>query len=88
MNEVNSSNDKIKSLFKYLASISKIRNKIITNDENYIWKYRIEDIPIDEENISVLYCDDNENYDNYILCVHKPEFQKVPNPPEELKKGY
>ena len=91
MNDKLKINDKIISLYKFIEEFCKVKNKIITNDENYIWNYKIDNIPEDEENISLEYSDKTDDDDssddlNYLLKVHKPEFQKCPEPPEELKK--
>lgn len=93
MNKNIDNKDKIISLYKFISEFCKVRNKIITNDDNYIWNCKIENIPIDEENISVLYSDkinddteENNEESKYLLKVHKPDFQKCPEPPEKLKK--
>ncbi|MEG0022251.1 MAG: AAA domain-containing protein [Bacilli bacterium] len=91
MNEKLKINDKMISLYKFIEEFCKVKNRIITNDENYIWNYKIDNIPEDDENISLEYSDktddDDSNEDlNYLLKVHKPEFQKCPEPPHELKK--
>ena len=88
-------NEKIISLYKFISEFCKVKHKIVTNDKSYMWTFQISNIPEDPDNISVLYSDknisDEENEElfdepNYLLKVHKPEFQKCPEPPENLKK--
>lgn len=87
-----SSKDKVISLYKFIEEFCKSKQTIITNDSNYPWKFEIKNIPVDEENIHVDYNDSVENSEsennevNYILKVHKPEFQKCPEPNEVLKE--
>ena len=92
MNEKNESSEKIISLYKFIAEFCKAKNRIIKNDKNYMWSCKIEDIPEDDENITISYYDRTEDEaeetndrDNYILKVHKPELQKCPTPPVEIK---
>lgn len=88
-------NEKIISLYKFISEFCKVKHKIVTNDKDYLWTFQISNIPNDPDNISILYSDknisDEENEElfdelNYLLKVHKPEFQKCPEPPESLKK--
>ena len=88
-------NVKIISLYKFISEFCKVKNKIITNDKSYLWTFSIDNIPEDEDNISLLYSDKNDSEDeneelydepNYLLKVHKPEFQKCPEPPLDLKR--
>ena len=92
MNEKNESIEKIISLYKFIAEFCKAKNRIIKNDKNYMWSCKIEDVPEDDENITISYYDRTEDEaeetndrDNYILKVHKPELQKCPTPPVEIK---
>ena len=84
--------EKVISLYKFLSEFCKVKQKIITNDRNYLWRCPISSIPNDPDNISILYSDKNtsdEEMDNepaYLLKVHKPELSDCPMPPECLKK--
>ena len=88
-------NEKIISLYKFVSEFCKVKHKIVTNDKSYMWTFQISNIPDDPDNISVLYSDKNISDEeseelldepNYLLKVHKPEFQKCPEPPKELEK--
>ena len=90
MNNNLKNNSNIISLYKFIQEFCKIRSKIIINDNDYIWNCKIDNIEDDPENISIKYCDQLEDGDDdeldYILKVHKPEFQNAPELPKELKK--
>lgn len=92
MNEKNDNQEKIISLYKFLSEFCKLKYKIITNDNNYPWICQISNIPLDPENISIEYSDVTEDDDeleeknNYLLKVHKPEFQKCPEAPDIIKE--
>ena len=89
MNNNLKNNSNIISLYKFIQEFCKIRSKIIINDNDYIWNCKIDNIEDDPENISIKYCDQLEDGDDdeldYILRVHKPEFQNAPELPKELK---
>lgn len=76
--------DKAIALFKYLIDFNKTKQKSILNIKEYPWHLAIGSIPNDPENIQINYRDriENEEYgeDLPILSVHKPEFQKCPEP--------
>ena len=92
MNNLNlSDKDKVISLYKFIEEFCKNKQNIITNDNKYSWKFDIKNIPMDEDNISVIYNDsvEEETEDselNYLLKVHKPEFQKCPEPDNFIKE--
>lgn len=82
------------SLFQYIRELNKLKQKAILNMKDYPWAFALSNLPDDPENISVFYRDrveDNvENEDgsreNVLLSVHKPEFQKCPEPDAILKE--
>lgn len=86
-------NDDIKSkciaLYRFVLEFCKSKDKVILDEKDYDWILKISDIPNDNDNIMINYNDyitqDNESEDNdYIIKVHKPEFEKCPEPPNEL----
>ena len=86
-------NEKIIALYKYIKEFWASRQKSIVNDDDYEWKYLVDNIPEDKENIEFFYQDDfeeeiedNANINNVILRVHKPEFERCPEPSDELLK--
>ena len=82
--------ENIKALFNYISDYSKIKNKIITDFNEYNWKIEINNIPEDEENITINYFDKvkgNENFqEDFVLKVHRPDFTRCPKIPEILKE--
>ena len=94
MNQEISNEEKIISLYKFITEFCKSKQKIICNDNDYLWKYQISNVPQDSENISVLYKDNVEVEEellddssvDYLLKVHKPEFERCPAPDASFKK--
>lgn len=94
MNQEISNKEKIISLYKFIIEFCKSKQKIICNDDDYLWKYQISNVPQDNENISVLYKDKvevedevlDDNSVDYLLKVHKPEFEKCPKPDVSFEK--
>ena len=94
MNEdanINESKNKALSLYKYLKDLSSLRIKTVSNINTYDWSCYFKNIPDDSENITVTYRDrvsEEETFDNRfqdeIISVKKPEFQKCPYPPKAL----
>ena len=85
-----SKQDKVISLFKFIEEMNKLRQKVILNVSEYNWFRPISTIPSDSENIHIYYRDrveieDEENIDNVLLSVHKPEFQNCPKPDDKIK---
>lgn len=86
-----SNKEKITSLYKFIIEFCKSKQKIICNDSDYKWKYQISDIPYDEENISIIYKDKvkeeiyTDDTIDYLIKVHKPEFEKCPKPGKKLE---
>ena len=87
-----SDRDKISALYKFIKEYWASRQKHIINDDEYEWKLQVNKIPNDKENISFFYQDVIEDEDseeevpanNVILKVHKPEFEKCPEPDVEI----
>lgn len=81
------------SLFQFIRELNKLKQKAILNMKDYPWFFSLSSLPEDPENISVFYPDrvadepENEdgNRENVLLSVHKPEFQKCPEPDAILK---
>ena len=83
--------NKVVSLFKFIEEINKLKQKIILNIKDHEWHRFIEDIPDDPENIHVFYRDrigdvEEENETSVLLSVHKPEFERCPQPNSSFKK--
>ena len=84
--------NKVVSLFKFIEEINKLKQKVILNIKDHEWHKFIEDIPDDPENIHVFYRDrigdvEEENETNVLLSVHKPEFERCPQPIPVSKNG-
>lgn len=85
-----SKRDKVISLFKFIEEMNKLRQKVILNVSEYNWFRSIDTIPNDSENIHIYYRDrveieNEENTDNILLSVHKPEYQNCPKPDDKIK---
>lgn len=79
------SKDKVIALYRYIRELSALKYSIITNIENQVWTCFLKDIPNDSDNITVYYRDrieEESSGNDYLLEVHKPEFQQCPPPPE------
>ena len=88
--EVLTEQEKVVSLFQYIKELNRIRQKEVKNVREYRWHLMLSDIPGDEKNIKLSYRDRVEEADaisdDVILSVHKPEFQKCPEPDKMLKE--
>ena len=79
---------KVISLFQFIEELNKLKQKAILNIREYPWSVPFSDIPIVSENIILHYPDrvaeetasENEGEAELLLSVHKPEFQKCPEP--------
>lgn len=83
--------EKVISLFNFIKELNKIKQKVVLNVSDYPWWCSIASFPNDEENIRIYYrdCleeDDVERASNILLSVHKPEFQRCPDPDDMFKK--
>lgn len=77
--------EKVVSLFKYIKELNKVKQKIISDVSQYKWYKSIASFPDDPENIRVFYRDRTEDEDaddgtDILVSVHKPEFQRCPQP--------
>lgn len=77
--------EKIKSLFKYIQELNKLKRKTVLNVKDYDWYLWLKNLPDDADNIKIFYQDRLENDDinednNILLSVHKPEFTACPKP--------
>ena len=76
------------SLFQFIRELNKIKQKAILNTKDYPWIFTLSNLPDDPENIKMYYRDRVEDdaegedggHENTLLSVHKPEFQKCPEP--------
>jgi Signal recognition particle GTPase len=82
--------NKVISLFQFIRELNKLKQKAILNVKDYPWSFAISNLPEDSENIHVFYRDRIEEEEGSVeadpstvlLSVHKPEFQKCPEPGE------
>lgn len=77
--------NKVVSLFQFIRELNKLKQKAILNIYDYPWARTVSSLPDDPNNISIFYRDRVENEDatevrNILLSVHKPEFEKCPEP--------
>ena len=80
--------NKVISLFQFISELNKLKQKAILNYKDYPYFWELSKIPNDPDNIKIYYRDrvDEEIFDSsadsgdILLSVHKPEFQKCPEP--------
>ena len=91
--EILTNKNKALALYKYLKEFCALDVKVIANVDSYIWKLFFSEIPEDSENIKVAYKDrvkdnDEDVDDNRceLLSIRKPQFDKCPEPPKEIKE--
>ena len=83
-NQINqSTQEKVISLFKYVAELNKIKQKVVLDVQDYPWYRYFDSFPDDSENIKVCYRDrvedvDSQDTSDVLLAVHKPSFQSCP----------
>lgn len=79
-----SDQEKVISLFEFIKELNKLKQKITLNIKEYPWHYAISDIPFLPEYVKTFYRDrvdeENEDVDDILLIVRKPEFEKCPVP--------
>lgn len=76
------------SLFQFIRELDKLKQKAILNMNDYPWTFVLSALPYDPENIKLFYRDrvedepekEDGSRENVLLSVHKPEFQKCPEP--------
>lgn len=83
--ECSNQQNNVVSLFQFIRELNKLKQKAILNFNDYPWARTVSSFPDDPENISIFYRDrvENEeatNDENVLLSVHKPEFEKCPEP--------
>lgn len=83
--------DKVISLFEYIKELNKIKQKIILKASDHLKYLPIKSFPDDPENIKIYYRDrtDDDNLSNesdVLLSVHKPEFQRCPEPDQSFSE--
>lgn len=84
-NVENSDQNKVVSLFQFVKELNKLKQKVVLNYTEYPWAKTVSSFPDDPENIVVSYRDRVENDEvatstSVLLSVHKPEFDKCPEP--------
>ncbi len=76
--------EKVISLYKFISDLSISKQNVVLNVKTYDWYCDLSGVPHDTQNIEVFYRDrvDEESADlgKALLRVHKPEFQKCPEP--------
>ena len=89
--------EKVVSLFKFIEELNKLKQKVVLRVSEHPWWRSIASFPDDPENIKIYYRDrvedeDAESVTNALLSVHKPEFQRCPDPEsmfdEWLEQGW
>lgn len=89
--------EKVVSLFKFIEELNKLKQKEVLRVSEYPWWCSLASFPDDPENIKVYYRDrveeeETESITNILLSVHKPEFQRCPEPDsnfaEWLEQGW
>lgn len=83
MNEI-TTQERTKALFRYLKELSKMRQREITNVNEYKWKLYISDLNSDPDNIEIIYRDrieeEDYNLDPVLVRIHRPELRACPKP--------
>lgn len=79
-------NDKLIQLFKFVQDLYKLRQEIVIDVRKQQWHRFIDDILKDFPTINFNYLDQNdeEEIEDVILEVRKPEFEDCPQPPASL----
>jgi very-short-patch-repair endonuclease len=76
--------DKVVSLYSFIQKLNEAKQKIIVKVSDYPWYCSVASIPDDFENIRQFYRDrveeEEEDTPPTLLSVHKPEFQRCPEP--------
>ena len=81
--------EKILALYKYIKELCSLKYTVVTDINKQYWTCFLRDIPVDPENIAVYYRDRVEEESGgsaVLLEVHKPEFQRCPEPPELIRE--
>ena len=78
---------KVVNLFEFIRELNKLKQKTILNYQEYPYFLELSSLPNDTNNIHHYWRDrvdadnfDVEDNDSILLSVHKPEFQKCPDP--------
>ena len=84
---------KVVNLFEFIRELNKLRQKTILNYQEYPWFLELSNLPNDTNNIHQYWRDrvedeifDINDDDSILLSVHKPEFQKCPEPDTIFKR--
>lgn len=83
--------EKAISLFQFIGELNQLKQKVILRVSDYPWWRSIASFPNDPENIKTYYRDrveddETENVTDVLLSVHKPEFQRCPEPDAVLEE--
>ena len=81
--------EKVVFLFKFIEELNKLKQKVVLHVSDYPWWRSIASFPDDSENIKIYYRDrvedeETESVTSTLLSVHKPEFQRCPEPESVL----
>ena len=88
-NLISTEKEKVLSLFQFIKGMHEIKRNTVTelSSSSYSWFEFISKLPKDPENITIGYRDkvaddevDLSDDDGVLLAVHKPEFEKCPEP--------
>lgn len=77
---------KIRRLFEFLKQYNNIKNPIITDISNQLWKKWLDNLPQHETVINNIYSVQADEAAEEILRVKRPVLTECPRLPEELKK--
>jgi hypothetical protein len=79
---------KVIALYKYIKELCSLKYNVVTDVSKQYWTCFLNDIPDDPKNITQYFRDrvedENGEEDLVLLEVHKPEFQRCPQPPESI----
>lgn len=85
-----SEQEKTISLFEFIKELNKLKQKVVLNMRDYQWHINVSDIPCLPEYIQVFYRDrveeENENENDILMSVRKPEFEECPTPNDIFKE--
>lgn len=78
----NNSKDKLIKLFTFLKQYNDIKNPVVVDIDNQVWKNWMDDIPVHESIVNNIYSDEID--EDIIVSVRRPELKECPPIPEIL----
>ncbi|MCY6485058.1 AAA domain-containing protein [Clostridium aestuarii] len=88
--EDNNSKDKLIKLFTFLKQYNDIKNPVVVDIDNQVWKSWMDSIPVHDSIVNNIYSDKID--EDIILSVRRPELKQCPPIPailvEWVKKGW